>query len=71
MLADSCEAALRSIPNASPEIAANMIQKIFRARWQDGVLAESGLHRHDLDPIAEAFLQVWQQTNHQRIAYPS
>ncbi len=71
MLADSCEAALRSLHNASPEIAANMIQKIFRARWQDGVLAESGLHRHDLDPIAEAFLQVWQQTNHQRIAYPS
>jgi cyclic-di-AMP phosphodiesterase PgpH len=71
MLADSCEAALRSLHNASPEIAANMIQKIFRARWQDGVLAESGLHRQDLDPIAEAFLQVWQQTNHQRIAYPS
>jgi cyclic-di-AMP phosphodiesterase PgpH len=71
MLADSCEAALRSIHNASPEIAANMIQKIFRARWQEGILAESGLHRHDLDPIAEAFLQVWQQSNHQRIAYPA
>jgi cyclic-di-AMP phosphodiesterase PgpH len=71
MLADSCEAALRSIRDATPEIAANMIQKIFRARWQEGVLSESGLHRHDLDHIAEAFLQVWQQSNHQRIAYPS
>jgi cyclic-di-AMP phosphodiesterase PgpH len=71
MLADSCEAALRSVKDASPEIAANMIQKIFRARWQEGVLSESGLHRHDLDHIAEAFLQVWQQSNHRRIAYPS
>jgi cyclic-di-AMP phosphodiesterase PgpH len=71
MLADSCEAALRSIKEVNPEIAANMIQKIFRARWQEGALAESGLHRQDLDQIAEAFLQVWQQSNHQRIAYPS
>jgi putative nucleotidyltransferase with HDIG domain len=70
MLADSCEAALRSIKDASPELAANMIQKIFRARWQEGILSESGLHRHDLNPIAEAFLQVWQQSNHQRIPYP-
>jgi cyclic-di-AMP phosphodiesterase PgpH len=71
MLADSCEAALRSIKDATPEVAANMIQKIFRARWQEGILSESGLHRHDLDHIAEAFLQVWQQSNHHRIAYPS
>jgi cyclic-di-AMP phosphodiesterase PgpH len=70
MLADSCEAALRSLKTVNPEIAANMIQKIFRARWQEGALAESGLHRQDLDRIAEAFLQVWQQSNHQRIAYP-
>ncbi len=71
MLADSCEAALRSLKDATPAIAANMIQKIFRARWQAGILSESGLHRQDLDHIAEAFLQVWQQSNHQRIAYPS
>jgi cyclic-di-AMP phosphodiesterase PgpH len=70
MLADSCEAALRSLQQATPEQAANMIQKIFRARWQDGALATSGLSRRDLDRIAEVFLQVWQQSNHQRIAYP-
>jgi cyclic-di-AMP phosphodiesterase PgpH len=70
MLADSCEAALRSLQQATPEQAANMIQKIFRARWQDGALEKSGLSRRDLDRIAEVFLQVWQQSNHQRIAYP-
>jgi hypothetical protein len=70
MLADSCEAALRSIKEANPEVAANMIQKIFRARWKEGALSRSGLTRQDLDRIAEIFLQVWQQSNHQRIAYP-
>jgi cyclic-di-AMP phosphodiesterase PgpH len=70
MLADSCEAALRSLGQATPEQAANMMQKIFRARWQDGALTTSGLTRQDLDRIAEIFLQVWQQSNHQRIAYP-
>jgi cyclic-di-AMP phosphodiesterase PgpH len=75
MLADSCEAALRSLAtnqNASSSIeqAANMIQKIFRARWQEGTLASSGLTRGDLDRIAAIFLQVWQQSNHRRIAYP-
>jgi hypothetical protein len=71
MLADGCEAALRSLKNATPDIAANMIQKIFRARWQEGGLAKSGLTREDLDRIAEVFIQVWQQSNHQRIAYPT
>jgi cyclic-di-AMP phosphodiesterase PgpH len=75
MLADSCEAALRSlasthIASSSIEQAANMIQKIFRARWQEGTLANSGLTRGDLDRIAAIFLQVWQQSNHRRIAYP-
>jgi putative nucleotidyltransferase with HDIG domain len=71
MLADGCEAALRSLKNATPDIAANMIKKIFRARWQEGALATSGLTREDLDRIAEVFVQVWQQSNHQRIAYPN
>ncbi len=70
MLADSCEAALRSLKEATPEVAANMIQKIFRARWKAGALANSGLSRQDLNQISEVFLQVWQQSNHQRIAYP-
>ena len=70
MVADSCEAALRSLKDATPEVANNMIQKIVRSRWQDGQLSESGLSREDLGRIAEVFLRVWQQSNHQRIAYP-
>ncbi|HEY9909365.1 MAG TPA: HDIG domain-containing metalloprotein [Thermosynechococcaceae cyanobacterium] len=70
MLADSCEAALRSLKDATPEAALSMINKILRARWQDNQLAGSGLTREDLTKIATVFVDVWQQSNHQRIAYP-
>lgn len=70
MLADSCEAALRSLKEASPQEALTMINKILRARWQDNQLVDSGLTRAEMTQIAEIFVQVWQQFNHQRIAYP-
>lgn len=70
MLADACEAALRSLKDATPEIALGMINKILKARWQDNQLGDSGLTREDLTTIADVFVKVWQQCNHQRIAYP-
>lgn len=70
MLADACEAALRSLKDVTPEIALAMINKILKARWQDEQLVDSGLTREDLSTIAEVFVRVWQQCNHQRIAYP-
>ncbi|MBW4522722.1 MAG: HD family phosphohydrolase [Scytolyngbya sp. HA4215-MV1] len=70
MLADSCEAALRSLKDANSEEALAMINKILRARWQDNQLVDSGLTREEMSQIAAIFVQVWQQFNHQRIAYP-
>lgn len=70
MLADSCEAALRSLKDATPEEALNMINKILAARWKDGQLDESGLTRSQMSTIARVFVDVWQQSNHQRIVYP-
>jgi cyclic-di-AMP phosphodiesterase PgpH len=70
MLADSCEAALRSLKEATPEQALNMINKILRARWEDGQLVAAGLKREEMPKIAKTFVRVWQQSNHQRIAYP-
>jgi len=70
MLADSCEAALRSLKDASPEQALAMVNKILRARWQDNQLVNSGLTRDEMPQIAEIFVEVWQQFNHKRIAYP-
>lgn len=70
MLADSCEAALRSLKDACPEQALNMLNNILRARWQDNQLIDSGLKREEMSQIAEIFVQVWQQFHHKRIAYP-
>lgn len=70
MLADGCEAALRSLKDASPDQAMAMVNKIFKARWRDHQLDDSGIKYEELPIIAEIFVNVWQQFNHQRIAYP-
>ncbi|MGD1700524.1 HD family phosphohydrolase [Dapis sp. BLCC M229] len=70
MLADSCEAALRSLKDATHKDALQMVKKILRARWQDNQLVDSGLTRGEMSSIAEIFVQVWEQYNHKRIAYP-
>lgn len=70
MLADSCEAALRSLKDATHEEALNMVNKILKARWQDNQLIDSGLTRAEMAKIAEIFVRVWEQVNHKRISYP-
>ncbi|KAB8331997.1 HDIG domain-containing protein [Scytonema tolypothrichoides VB-61278] len=70
MLADSCEAALRSLTDATREQALAMLNNILRARWQDNQMVDSGLTREEMTQIAEIFVQVWQQFHHKRIPYP-
>ena len=70
MLADGCEAALRSLKGATPDQAIAMVNKIFKARWRDHQLDDCGIKYEELPIIAEVFVNVWQQFNHQRIAYP-
>ncbi|MFM7573493.1 MAG: HD family phosphohydrolase [Snowella sp.] len=70
MLADSSEAALRSLKDATPETAIVMINRIFKARWRDEQLKDSGLKYEELPIIADVFVRVWQQFHHQRIVYP-
>ncbi len=70
MLADSSEAALRSLKDATPETAITMINRIFKARWRDEQLKDSGLKYEELPIIADVFVRVWQQFHHQRLVYP-
>ena len=70
MLADGCEAALRSLSDVSPDKALAMVNKIIRSRWQDNQLKDADLTRTELKKIAQVFVRVWQQSNHKRIAYP-
>jgi putative nucleotidyltransferase with HDIG domain len=71
MLADGCEAALRSLKDATPELASATIQKMFKARWRDNQLKDSGIKYEELPIIADVFVQVWQQFHHRRIVYPN
>jgi hypothetical protein len=77
MLADACEAALRSMTLSDgfgPEVverAKAVVRKIAQARWQDGQLVDSGLTLEDLEVVADAFVEVWRESNHERIPYPS
>lgn len=70
MLADACEAALRSLKDATYEEALTMVNKILRSRWQDNQMIDSGLTRAQMSRIAEIFVEVWLQFHHKRIAYP-
>ncbi len=70
MLADACEAALRSLKEVSYEEALITVNKILKARWQDNQLLDSGLRREEMPQIAAIFVQVWQQFHHKRIVYP-
>ncbi len=70
MLADSCEAALRSLKDATPETAKQTVNKIFKARWQDNQLVDSQLTRENLNTLVDVFIDVWMQFHHKRIPYP-
>jgi putative nucleotidyltransferase with HDIG domain len=72
MLADACEAALRSLgQDADLAEAKEMVLRIFQSRWNDGQLVDAGLTMADLDRIADVFLKVWLERNHGRIKYPA
>ncbi|MEB3185072.1 MAG: HDIG domain-containing protein [Cyanobacteriota bacterium] len=71
MLADGCEAALRSLPpgTSDPEARA-MVRRIIEARAQDGQLAGSGLGAAERELVIRAFVRVWKRMRHRRIPYP-
>ena len=71
MLADGCEAALRSLPPDTSEAEARaMVRRIVDARWQDGQLSDSGLSLAELELLVRAFVRVWRRMRHRRIPYP-
>ncbi len=71
MLADSAEAAVRSLEGATaPKIRA-IVTKIIEARASDGELDESGLTLNDIAVVREKFIQLLTGVFHSRIPYPS
>lgn len=71
MLADSCEAAVRSLRDpTAPRIRA-LVSRLFETRMNDGELDSSSLTLHDIAVIREQFIQFLTGTFHPRIQYPA
>ena len=72
MLADGCEAALRSLDGSSSDSnACKTVRKIIQSRQLDGQLKESSLTRAEIEIILRAFVSVWRRMRHRRLKYPS
>lgn len=71
MLADGCEAALRSLPpDTSDHEARDTVKRIVEARISDGQLRQSSLSRAELELVMHSFVRVWRRMRHRRIPYP-
>lgn len=71
MLADTIEAAVRSMPDPTPQAIEKFIEKLVRGKLEDGQLSHSPLTLRDIDGICEAFANVLNGVFHERIEYPT
>ena len=71
MLADTTEAAVRSMSDPTPQTIAKFIERLVRGKLEDGQLSNSPLTLRDIDGICEAFCTVLNGVFHERIEYPN
>ena len=71
MLADGCEAAVRSARPSTAEEVAEIVNRIIDQRVTEAQLSECDLTLRDLDVIRETFVSVLKGAFHPRIKYPS
>ncbi len=71
MLADSVEAASRSLSTSSPKMLRTLVKKIIHDKFASSQLDECNLTFKDLDKIIEGFMPVLQGIFHTRIEYPN
>jgi putative nucleotidyltransferase with HDIG domain len=70
MLADSVEAASRTLEDPKPSRIRNMIKRIINDKFQAGELSHSELTMHDLGLIEDSFVNMLIGVFHARIDYP-
>lgn len=70
MLADTVEAAIRSMPDPTPATIRANIEKLVSNKIQDGQLSQAPITLSDIDKISEAFATVLNGVFHERIEYP-
>ncbi|MBE5802964.1 MAG: HDIG domain-containing protein [Clostridiales bacterium] len=71
MLADTIEAAVRSMPDPTPQAIEKFIERLVRGKLEDGQLSNSPLTLRDIDGICQAFCTVLNGVFHERIEYPN
>jgi putative nucleotidyltransferase with HDIG domain len=70
MIADSVEAAARTVEEATPTKLSNMIDTIITRIRDDGQLDECDITLRELKMVAESFVKALMGIHHHRIAYP-
>ncbi|SDX90476.1 hypothetical protein SAMN02910264_01002 [Ruminococcaceae bacterium YAD3003] len=70
MLADTCEAAVRSMKTTDVSSAEQLIRALIKDKIDQDQLSNSGLSFDDLEQIVVAFKQVYAGVFHERIKYP-
>ncbi|NOX97052.1 MAG: HDIG domain-containing protein [Nitrospirae bacterium] len=70
MLADSVEAASRTLSEPTPGRIKNLVKKVINNKFIDYQLDESNLALSDLHQISETFTQILISMFHTRIEYP-
>lgn len=70
MLADSIEAASRSLDEPTPVRLQNIVRNIVQRKFMEGQLDECNLTLRDLSKVEAAFTRILLGIYHQRIDYP-
>ena len=70
MLADGCEAAVRSMRPTSAEELAEVVNRVIDQRVADGQLNECDLTLRDPEITRETFISALKGAFHPRIRYP-
>ncbi|EGL82655.1 7TM receptor with intracellular metal dependent phosphohydrolase [Caldalkalibacillus thermarum TA2.A1] len=69
-IADSVEAAVRSLSKPTPERIENIVRQIIKDRLEDGQFNECDLTLKELDTIAKVICETLKGIFHSRIEYP-
>lgn len=70
MLADTIEAAVRSMKDPTPKGIDQFIERLIRGKLEDGQLSDCPLSLRDIDQICSAFSGILKGVYHERIEYP-
>ena len=71
MLADSVEAAMRSVSPKNLQEAESMIRRVVKTKTDQNQLIKSGLSFAQVESIIKSFLHVYAGHFHQRVTYPT